>query len=263
MYDSCLNSETKVSQIINGHSWKWPFPNSWEIQELISSTPECCKPNPSKCDQVIWNLTSDGQFSIHTAWNHWRRSFGRVVWHKLLWGPHRIPKVSFIVWVAIHNRLYTGDRLMLFGLAPHSQCPYCLDPGESHSHLFFKCKFANRVWGAIEGKCNIKWLDLDWPDIVTYATKETKGNSLRANILSNAFLCSIYHIWIERNNRVFNKEFKPEEVITKSIIQMVRSRMLSIKYLPSSATDSWFLAQWNLPITILKPHIIRYGRAAE
>ncbi|XP_028090361.1 uncharacterized protein LOC114290624 [Camellia sinensis] len=175
MYDSCLNSETKVSQIINGHSWKWPIPNSWEIQELISSTPECCKPNPSKCDQVIWKLTTDGQFSIHSAWNHWRRSFGRVVWHKLLWGPHRIPKVNFIVWVAIHNRLYTGDRLMLFGLAPHSQCPFCLDPGESHSHLFFKCSFTNRVWGAIEGKCNMKWPILDWPDIATYATKETKG----------------------------------------------------------------------------------------
>ncbi|XP_028070654.1 uncharacterized protein LOC114273089 [Camellia sinensis] len=166
MYDSCLNSETKVSQIIDGHSWKWPIPNSWEIQELISSTPECCKPNPSKCDQL--GIIGD--------------SFGRVDWHKLLWGPHRIPKVSFIVWVAIHNSLYTGDR----------------------------------VWGAIEAKCNIKWPVLDWPDIVTYATKEAKGKSLRANILSYAFLCSIYHIWIERNNRVFNKEFKPEEVVIKS-----------------------------------------------
>ncbi|XP_028097019.1 uncharacterized protein LOC114296888 [Camellia sinensis] len=244
MYDSCLNSEAKVSQIIDGHSWKWPIPNSWEIQELISSTPECYKPNPSKCDQVIWKLTTDGQFSIHSVWNHWRHSLGRVEWHKLLWGPHRIPKVHFIVWGAIHNRLYTGDRLLLFGLAPHSQCPFCLDPGESHSHLFFKCNFTNRVWGAIEAKCNIKWPVLDWPDIVTYATKETKGNSLRANILSNAFLCSIYHIWIERNNRVFNKKFKPEEVVFKSVIQMVRSRMLSIKNLPNSASDSWVCSEF-------------------
>ncbi|KAI7986845.1 hypothetical protein LOK49_LG14G01079, partial [Camellia lanceoleosa] len=202
-------------------------------------------------------------FSIKSAWDHWRSRFGKVEWHKLLWGPHRIPKVSFIVWVALHNRLYTGDRLLLFGLAPHSQCPFCLTSGESHSHLFFKCPFSHRIWSAIEVKCNIQWPDFDWPDIVTHVTNEAKGKSLRANILSNAFLCSIYHIWIERNNRVFNKEFKPEEVVIKIVIQMVRNRMLSVKNLPRSAGDSWFLDQWNLPATIMKPHILRYRRASE
>ncbi|XP_028105817.1 uncharacterized protein LOC114304869 [Camellia sinensis] len=263
MYDSCLNSETKVSEIIYGHSWKWPISNSWEIQELISFTPDCCTPNPSRCDQAIWKLTIDGQFSIHSAWNHWRNRFGKVDWHRLLWGPHRIPKVSFIVWVALHNRLYTGDRLLMFGLAPHSQCPFCLKPGESHSHLFFKCIFSNRVWSAIEVKCNIKWPDFDWPDIVTHATKEAKGKSLRANILSNAFLCSVYHIWIERNNCVFNKGFKLEEVVIKSVIQMVRNKMLSLKNFPRSTEDTWFLDQWNLPATIMKPHTIIDERAAE
>ncbi|XP_028089909.1 uncharacterized protein LOC114290215 [Camellia sinensis] len=170
LYDSCLNSETKVSQIISGHSWKWPIPNSWEIQELISSTPECCKPNPSKCDQVTWKLTTDG-------------------------------------------------------------------------------------------KCNMKWPVLDWPDIVTYATKETKGNSLRANILSNAFLCSIYHIWIERNNRVFNKECKPEEVVIKSVIQMGKEAQVEWceslncgssgvrSYIEGTVTDlihsRWYLICWR------------------
>ncbi|KAL7181471.1 hypothetical protein ACSBR1_040377 [Camellia fascicularis] len=263
IYDSTLNSETKVSQIIDGSSWKWPIPNSWEIQELISSTPVGCKPNPSSSDTALWKLTTDGQFSIQSAWNHWRKKFDKVVWHKLVWGPHRIPKASFIVWVALHNRLYTGDRLCMFVLAISSQCPFCLIPEESHLPLFFKCIFSSRVWCAIEAVCNIKWPVLGWPNIVTYATKETKGNSLRVNIISNAFLCSVYFIWIERNNRIFNKEFKPEEVVIKSVIQMVRNRMLSIKNIPRSTGDSWFLAQWNLPETILKPHNIRYGRAAE
>ncbi|KAL7229757.1 hypothetical protein ACSBR2_008296 [Camellia fascicularis] len=222
IYDSALNSETKVSQIIDGSFWKWPIPNSWEIQELISSTPVGCKPNPSSSDTALWKLTTDGQFSIQSAWNHWRKKFDKVVWHKLVWGPHRIPKVSFIVWVALHNRLYTGDRLRMFGLATSSQCRFCLIPEESHSHLFFKCIFSSRVWCAIEAVCNIKWPVLGWPDIVTHATKETKGNSLRVNIISNAFLCSVYFIWTERNNIIFNKEFKPEEVVIKSVIQMVK-----------------------------------------
>lgn len=243
IYDSALNSETKVSKIIDGSSWKWPTPNSWEIQELISSTPVCFNPNPSSTDKALWNLTTDGKFSIQSAWNHWRKKFDKVVWHKLVWGPHRIPKVSFIVWVAPHNRLYTGDRLRMFGLTTSSQCPFCLILEESHSHLFFECIFSSRVWSAIEAACNIKWPVLGWPDSVTFATKETKGNSLRVNVISNAFLCSVYFIWIERNNRIFNKGLKPEEVVIKSVIQMVRNRMLSIKNIPRSTGDRWFLDQ--------------------
>ncbi|XP_028119111.1 uncharacterized protein LOC114316615 [Camellia sinensis] len=263
IYDSALNSDTKVSKIIDGSSWKWPFPNSWEIQELISSTLVCFHPNPSSTDQAIWNLTTDGKFSIQSAWNHWRKKFDIVVWHKLVWGPHRIPKVSFNVWVALHNRLYTGDRLRMFGLSTSSQCPFCLHLEESHSHLFFECIFSSRVWSAIEVACNIKWPVLGWPESVTFVSKETKGNSLRVNIISNAFLCSVYMIWIDRNNRIFNTELKPDEVVIKIVIQMVRNRMLSLKNIPRSNGDKWFLDKWSLPETILKPHSIRNGRAAE
>ena len=67
-----LNNETKVNQIVDGESWKWPTPNSWELRELISSTPCSCKPNPSRSDQPIWKLNPDGKFTINSAWNHWR-----------------------------------------------------------------------------------------------------------------------------------------------------------------------------------------------
>ena len=101
----------------------------------------------------------------------------------------------------------------MFGLSTSAQCPFCLHLEESHSDLFFDCLFSSRVWCAIEAACNIKWPVLGWPESVTFASKETKGNSLRVNIISNAFLCSVYMIWIERNNRIINKELKPEEVV--------------------------------------------------
>ncbi|KAL7243272.1 hypothetical protein ACSBR1_015639 [Camellia fascicularis] len=68
----------------------------------------------------------------------------KVPWSKLLWGPPFIPRVSFIVWLAIHERLNTRDRLQAFGLVPHSNCPFCNDHEESHSHLFFRCAYSSR-----------------------------------------------------------------------------------------------------------------------
>ncbi|XP_028063697.1 uncharacterized protein LOC114266935 [Camellia sinensis] len=172
LYNSSLNSETKVNQIVDGGSWKWHVPNSWEIRELISSTPTSYKPNTSLNDQPTLSL-SDGKFTINA------------------------------------------------------------------------------------------WPEFQWPGIIPFATRETKRRSLRSIIIKLSLLCSVYIIWLERNNRIFNKEFKPEEVVVKIIVQLIRGRLLSITNVPRNAGDNWYIDHWNLPATVLKPHDLGDGRAAE
>ncbi|XP_028125413.1 uncharacterized protein LOC114322337 [Camellia sinensis] len=262
LYDSNLNSETKVNQIMDGDSWKWPVPNSWEIRELISSTPTSCRPNPLLDDQPTWSL-SDGKFTINGVWNHWRLKLDKVVWHKLIWGAHHIPRASFVVWMAVQERLNTGDRLQLFGISPTPTCPFCQHVTETHSHLFFDCVFSTKIWTEIKAKCNVQWPDFQWPDIIPFATRETKRRSLRSIIIKLSLLCSVYIIWLERNNRIFNKEFKPEEVVVKIIVQLIRGILLSITNVPRNAGDNWYIDHWNLPATVLKPHVLGTGRAVE
>ena len=164
-----------------------------------------------------------------------------------------LPRVSFIIWMAIQEWLNTADRLQLFGLSSSPNCPFCQYSTESHSHLFFDCIFTAKIWETLKGKCNVNWPNLQWPHILTFAVTETKGKSLRSIILKLTLLCSVYHIWLERSNIIFHKELKPEEVIIKSIIHMIRGRILSITNLSRSTGDNWYMTQWNLPNTILKP----------
>ncbi|XP_028120861.1 uncharacterized protein LOC114318200 [Camellia sinensis] len=113
VYDAGLDLNSKVSSIISHGAWSWPFPNSWEIKEWIDSTPPSFKPMDSSQDSPLWCLTGDGDgsFSIQFTWDCWRDKGRKVPWNKLLWGPPFIPRVSFIVWLAIHERLNTRDRL--------------------------------------------------------------------------------------------------------------------------------------------------------
>ncbi|KAL7219398.1 hypothetical protein ACSBR2_012457 [Camellia fascicularis] len=263
MYDSGLQGEAKVSDIVSGDSWKWPFPNSWEIRELISLTPQSFKPASSTNDTLFWTLNPDGNFSIQSAWNHWRVKKDEVAWHKLLWGPCFIPKVSFIVWFALHGKLHTRDRLKSFGMIDDDNCSFCQDHTENHSHLFFNCIFSHKVWNAIKVKCNVNWPDIFWPDIVPIVVEESKKKTLKSVITRLALLSTIYHIWVERNKRIFTKEMKPEEIVIKSIVQMVRGKLMSVQNFPRSAGDAWFLQQWNLNDSILKPNASSFGRAAE
>ena len=56
---------------------------------------------------------------------------------------------------------------------------------------------------------------------------------------------------MERNNRILSKVLKPEEVVTNSIIQMVRGRLLSMENVKAFAGDNWYMEQWNIPSIIL------------
>ncbi|XP_028127266.1 uncharacterized protein LOC114323787 [Camellia sinensis] len=216
--------------------------NSKEIQEWIAATPPSLKPSLDSPDIPVWSLTADGSFSIHSAWE---------CWSNLIWGPPVIPRVSFIVWLAIHQRLNTGDRLQIFGLLTSPSCPLCCAPKENHSHLFFRCHYSSRIWAVIQAKCNSHWPSLPWLELVEFATKSINGKSLKSVIMKLSFLCTFYHIWMERNSRIFSKVFKPEEVVTNSIIQMVRGRLLSMENVKAYAGDNRYLEQWNLPSKIL------------
>ncbi|XP_028083430.1 uncharacterized protein LOC114284679 [Camellia sinensis] len=254
LYDTNLPDSTKVSSIVSNSSWKWPVSNSWEIKEWISSTPLSLLPSPGSSDTPVWSLTTDGNFSIQSAWDCWRDKGPQVSWSKLIWGPPSIPRVSFIAWLATNERLNTGDRLQAFGLVPTPCCPFCQDPEENHTHLFFSCIFSSRIWGGILAKCNSNWPTLPWLETVDFAVRSTSGTSLKVVILKLSFLCTVYHIWMERNSRIFSKALKPEEVVTNSIIQMVRGRLLSMENVKISAGDNWLLKEWNLPYKIMQQH---------
>ncbi|KAL7212528.1 hypothetical protein ACSBR2_015258 [Camellia fascicularis] len=69
----------------------------------------------------------------------------RVAWAKILWFKFHIPRISIVVWVAIHNRLNTLDWLVVFGTSNSAICCLCGVGPKDHNHLFFKCPFSYRV----------------------------------------------------------------------------------------------------------------------
>ncbi|CAL5422176.1 unnamed protein product [Camellia sinensis] len=154
--------------------------------------------------------------------------------------------------MAIQNRLNTGDRLRLFGISTVTTCPFCLYHTEDHSYLFFNCPFSEKVWMNIKSKINVAWPVLHWSGLVSYIAKSVKGNSLGSIIPRLALNCTVYLIWLDRNNRVFTKQKIPEEVLVLNIVNMVRFRVLSLKILKRNSNDSWFLATWRLPSSILR-----------
>ncbi|CAN6833539.1 unnamed protein product, partial [Brassica oleracea] len=55
-------------------------------------------------------------------------------------------------WIAAHNRLATGDRVIKWNLQTDAQCVLCKPPMETREHLFFSCPLSQEIWLNLTGK---------------------------------------------------------------------------------------------------------------
>ena len=141
IYDSALPRDARVATIIRDGQWHWPVANSIELLTLKEAIPQSMIPNLSRRDNIRWTPSSTGAFSVKSSWIAIRFHRPQVHWHKLVWYPQNIPRASFILWLAIRQRLGTQDRL------PNISNPSCLFCGtqmDNHDHLFLLVQYLGK-----------------------------------------------------------------------------------------------------------------------
>ena len=114
------------------------------------------------------------------------------------------------MWRLLRNRLSTKDNLFMRGVLPHAtqQCVTECSVNETTQHLFLSCLFFASLSGKIRS-----WLDIvtDESFGVSYHFYQfvysTCGLRARRSCMKLIWMCCVWVIWNERNNRVFkNKE---------------------------------------------------------
>ncbi|KAM3344365.1 hypothetical protein P3S68_024072 [Capsicum galapagoense] len=154
-----------------------------------------------------------------------RGQFPKVNWRKVHCNNQGHPKWRFIMFVVIHQRLYTKDRLDKWGIHPSRMCALCEEELEDHQHLFFKCSVSWAIWKrmllAWQG---ITRRNMGWTDEIQWISTHAKGKHLRAAILRMSFVATVYHIWLERNQRTFQQKKRTIDTLIKRIIQDIHFR---------------------------------------
>ena len=67
----------------------------------------------------------------------------RVEWDKIVWSKFNTPKYIFVLWLAIHNRMSTKERIKKYIDLPNSDCILCEEAEEYVHHLFFFFEMQN------------------------------------------------------------------------------------------------------------------------
>ena len=65
---------------------------------------------------------------------------------------------------------------------------------------------------------------MNWMAEVNWATQHAKGKSANAAIYRASLASCIYRIWLERNQRVFQRQKTKAHVLVKQVIQDIHGR---------------------------------------
>ncbi|XP_048637526.1 uncharacterized protein LOC125609943 [Brassica napus] len=122
-----------------------------------------------------------------------------------------VPRYSFIVWLAIKDRLSTGVRM--------------------------------RAWGIQQGRLCGRRINPDWSLTLQFVTRNTLS-SLDKILVQMLFQTCIYYMWKERNDRRHQKGYHSTEQAIRIIDKAIRNRISSLRYKPdhklAGLMQRWF-----------------------
>ncbi|KAF7840012.1 reverse transcriptase [Senna tora] len=203
-----------------GH-WSWDrisFELPLTIKDLISATP-CFKDSPSD-DMISCIFLKNGLFNLNLIYNFLMsdklNNAAGVNPFKWIWKLNCHRRLKFFLWMCVNNGLLTKDNLIKRKIPISGTCFLCNLEAESIPHLFKDCPVGQNIWQRTNS--NISFHNSDSFEIwIKYNCLNSKLATL--NIPHNVlFIYTLWHIWLARNNTIFNNTMPSPVIIAKNCI---------------------------------------------
>ncbi|XP_024013050.1 uncharacterized protein LOC112087252 [Eutrema salsugineum] len=228
--DLGMNSKATVATSIISHRrrrHRYPIFNI--VEDMIDEARILYKPDED--DLVLWRYKQDeykNRFSTKQTWEQLREPHPLVPWRRVVWFAHNTPKFAFQVWIAILNRLPTGERMLTWSDHLYTSCVFCLHPIECRDHLFFDCPYTAHIWTALARGLLGNDFTCDWEDFLAFLICQNQGR-LQVFTIKYLFHITIYYIWGERNARRHGEDFFTSQQLIKRIDNGMKNRFNSIR----------------------------------
>ncbi|CAH1435589.1 unnamed protein product [Lactuca virosa] len=220
---------SKVSDVMVNDFYLWPVEWVIEFPGLKDGPMFCIDANQR--DVTGWRDKNGvcKQFSCKQVWRDINNFGDKVPWYDIVWYGNCIPRNSFILWLAILNRLKTQDRVKGWEISGNLLCPFCAISSDSHDHLFFKCEFSHLIWSYFCNKIGLNIFFDDWNDLILKLSISFKGNSVENLVNKCVFSSCVSHIWKERNSRLFSSRRNSHKVVISCIESKIQLKLLGLR----------------------------------
>ncbi|XP_056847394.1 uncharacterized protein LOC130498071 [Raphanus sativus] len=226
-----LPRRATVCDAVKQNSWAIRGQRSHHYHGLYDTIVAETVPAPHRGrDIILWKQGEDDyqeKFSTTKTWEQIRVKKDTVQWSRVVWFAQGIPRFSLITWLAVRNRLATGDRMRAWGMI--QECTLCGERDETRDHLFFACPYSFTVWHGLANRILGTHIDPDW-QLTLENLQGQRAGTLDTILLKMLFQMTIYHLWRERNARRHHASWITAEAMREKIDKMMRNRISSLKY---------------------------------
>ncbi|XP_075107179.1 uncharacterized protein LOC107766925 [Nicotiana tabacum] len=196
-----------------------PKQASWIVQKILKATKYF-----DEAGYTMAEVQNMERFSTTHFYIKLRDEFQKVIWRKLVCNNIGLPRWIFTLRMAAHGRLYTRDRLFKLGVTTNQVCPLCDQDDEYISHLFFICGVSATIWKKLLMWLGIRRPPMNWEDELQWAKLNARGRSPKAEVFRIMLAAVVYHVWKERNYKVFRGTKQNTEILIRQIIQEIHYR---------------------------------------
>jgi hypothetical protein len=112
-----------VKDALSNMQWVWDIISACIATVLLEyaslwATLENVQLRPLEANRFVWRWTTDGQYSVSSAYRAFFTSWTTLLGSRELWRANVSSKVKFFFWLALHGRLWTAERRKRHGLQP-------------------------------------------------------------------------------------------------------------------------------------------------
>ncbi|KAF9608715.1 hypothetical protein IFM89_010847 [Coptis chinensis] len=109
-------------------------------------------PDQQREDSRVWRQSTDGLFTVGSAYVAIRKRANVLPWAKFLWLAEMLPRTLGTGWKILHSAMHTDEKLRGKNFKMASRCCICTVAEETQDHILFECSFAQRCWELIAHK---------------------------------------------------------------------------------------------------------------
>lgn len=133
--------------------------------------------------------------------------------------------------MAMKGKLQTQDRIMRWNNDLNMKCSLCNEVQDSHNHLFFECKYSKYIWSCLKKKMRKEGLTDSWDNVIEQFANGPCNNTIDSVLARITLATAVYHIWKERNTRIFTGEELDVQVLLNIIVEKIKlpTTMLNCK----------------------------------
>jgi hypothetical protein len=228
-YTSLAHVSNNIDPTSLAAAWKTSFDlnlTGAQALEWTSFTAELNKAgiylSEDQADCLLWSGgDGSGTFSVKNCYNAIISSHNLPViqgWKLSLW-KHRVQlKIILFFWLAVENRILTWDILQAKGWIGPGLCILCKHNVEDNPHLFIHCPYTKEVWFYCLQVLNFR---TQWFGNTLNECMDEWNN--RPDLSKNLPLLVCWHIWLDRNNFLFEGKIPSARVTALKVLSTLGS----------------------------------------